>query len=332
MKLLVTGGSGFIGTHLVEYLLARGHEVLNLDIAAPNLPTHEAAWREVDIMDAPRVLAAFEQFQPEVVVHLAARTDTDSNRLSDYEVNTVGTERILAGIRHVASVKRFVLTSTQFVNQYNGLPKGDQDYAPHTVYGESKVIAEQVTRAANLPCTWVIIRPTNIWGAWHRRYPSEFWAILSRKLYLHPGFKPVTRAYGYVGNVVQQVAALIDAPAEKVNGQVFYVGDEPIDLYQWVNGFSMAQIGSPVRRVPRAFIRGLALVGDAFKLVHLKFPITGSRYKSMTHSNYISIKKTTDVCGVPPYSLSDGIRETVEWMQTVHPALVRASGRVQEQR
>jgi GlcNAc-P-P-Und epimerase len=325
MRILITGGSGFIGTNLVEKLASTGkHTILNIDNVKPKMASHNQYWRECDILDASTVDRIFNSFKPEAVVHLAARTDTDPrNTLDDYVLNTRGSENILNAIKNCRETQRAVITSTQFVHQYKGMPQHDEDFAPHTIYGESKVIMEKMTRSANLACTWTIIRPTNIWGPWHLRYPFEFWKVLSKGFYIHPGRKPVVRSYGYVGNVVAQIIAILESPREKVNTKVFYVGDPSIDIYYWVNGFSLGQTGKNVRVVPRFIVRTLAIVGDIFFLLRLKFPITSSRYRSMTNSNTAPMESTIEALGMPPYSLEKGIEETVEWMKREHPELVK---------
>ncbi len=325
MRILITGGSGFIGTNLIEKLaLMEEHTVLNLDISKPNVSDHSRLWEKCDILDINQVTEKFELFKPEVVIHLAARTDTDArNLLDDYKVNTEGSRNILDAIKQRPYIKRAIITSTQFVNQYHGFPKDDEDYAPHTVYGESKVIMEQMTRAVGLSCIWTIIRPTNIWGPWHLRYPYEFWRVVSKGLYFHPGHQPVIRSYGYVGNVVFQIISILNTLPEKINGKVFYVGDMPTDIYNWVNGFSIQQTGKKVKVVPRIVVRTLGLVGDALTLIGLKFPITTSRYKSMTTSNMAPMQPSFDVLGKPPYSLEQGIDETIRWMKLYHPKLIK---------
>ncbi len=323
MKYLITGGSGFIGTNLIEELLAQGHELVNVDIVSPKSETHEPFWKEVDILDLGGLLSVFKKFRPDFVVHLAARTDTVGTHLDDYVVNTKGTENVLAAIKAVDSIQRTAITSTQFVNQYSGVPKDDFDFAPHTVYGESKVINEQMTRRANLQCAWTIIRPTNVWGPWHSRYPHEFWRILGKGLYFHPGGKSVVRSYGYVKNVVYQIIKIFAADSELVSSQVFYVGDEPIDLIDWVNGFSIGQTGKCVRVIPSSVLRIMALSGDMLAMLNIKFPITSSRFKSMTTSNDVPMDKTVRAFGVPPYTLEGGIRDTVEWLKVYYPELVR---------
>lgn len=323
MRLLVTGGSGFIGTNLIEELLVHGHELLNVDIQPPKVRGHAPYWKNMDILDAHGLLRLFGVFAPTHVVHLAARTDTDGTRLEDYETNTRGTASVLSAIRATRSIDRAIITSTQYVNQSTGGPKHDVDFAPHTVYGQSKVISEKLTRQADLECVWTITRPTNIWGPWHPRYPDEFWRILGKGFYFHPDGAQVIRAYGYVKNVVHQMLQILRIDPEKVNRRVLYLGDDPIDLLNWVNGFSMAQTGRPVRVVPRSLLRFLAGCGDALNLARIRFPITRSRYQSMTTSNGVSMAVTRETLGPSPYNLQQGISETVAWLRSVHPELVR---------
>src|SRR6266576_2667059 len=172
MKVLVTGGSGFIGTNVVEALSRKGNTILNYSLHAPLNSEQIQYWRAGDILDQVATTTAFQEFQPERVLHLAARAECDENTTveSGYRVNTDGTRNVLDAIRATASVERTIVTSTQFVCAPGRLPKNDTDYFPETVYGQSKVITEQLTRAANLPTCWTIVRPTNIWGPWHMRY------------------------------------------------------------------------------------------------------------------------------------------------------------------
>lgn len=316
-RILITGGSGFIGSYLIDVLLQdKSLKLLNIDIAKPKESNHIQYWRKLDILEKQSLISLFKEFKPSAVIHLAARTDTEpENVLEDYKTNTEGTANVLEAVKHCHSVERIIVTSTQFVHQYKGLPKDDEDFAPHTIYGESKVITEKLTRNANLNCNWTIIRPTNIWGPRHPRYPTEFWYVLKKGRYIHPGKKPVIRSYGYVGNVVDQIMKILEKEKDKINKRVFYVGDAPVNLYDWANGFSLALNGKKIKVVPRPVVRALAIIGDLLRLLGLKFPITSSRYKSMTNSNTAPMDKTFKVLGDPKYSLDMGIEETVSWLK-----------------
>ena len=324
MRILVTGGSGFIGTNLTKLLHEKGISFINLDVSSPKESSLDRYWVPCSILNYAAIDEQFHLFRPTAVIHLAAETDTDpSKTLTDYLVNTEGTQNIINAIKSTNVVERLVHTSTQFVNQSINGPLHDEDYDPHTIYGESKITNEKQIRTADLKCTWTIIRPTNIWGPWHLRYPFEFWKILAEGKYFHPGSNKVIRSYGYVGNVVSQIMKILELPAAEVNRKVYYVGDRPVYLYEWVNGFSIGQTGKKVVVLPRFFIYSLALLGDLLRLIRIRFPITTPRYKSMTTDNPVNIDKTLAELGEPPYSLQQGIEETVKWMKLHHPRLVK---------
>jgi nucleoside-diphosphate-sugar epimerase len=317
MKILITGGSGFIGTNAVEEFAARGHEICDLSIDEPLNSAHRQYWQACDILDREGVGMKFREFQPEWVLHLAARADCDEHTTVEkgYPVNTVGTQNVLDAMKATPSIKRAVITSTQFVCGPGPLPSGDEHYFPATIYGQSKVLTEQFTRAANLPCCWTLIRPTNVWGPWHMRYRREFWRVLQRRMYLHPGRETVIRSYGYVKNVVDQVRRIFGAPIEKVAGRTIYVGDRPINLLEWVNGFSRLLAGREVTIVPRPLMRALALLGDVpTRLTGRAFLINSSRYQSMVTDYSTPMEPTFALLGENPFSMQQGIEETVKWL------------------
>jgi nucleoside-diphosphate-sugar epimerase len=319
MRILITGGSGFIGTNAVAAFQRAGHEVLNLSAHSPLDTEQNRSWREGDILDPQSTASAFQQFEPDWVLHLAARADCDENTTVEegYRVNTDGTRNVLEAIRATPSVGRAIITSTQFVCGPGPLPKHDEDYFPATVYGHSKVVTERLTREAQLSCCWTIVRPTNIWGPWHLRYRREFWRVLQRGLYVHPGHEPVVRSYGYVKNVVHQMQRIFELPKEQVSGRTLYLGDRPANLMEWVNGFSRALAGREVRIVPRPIMRTLAALGDVpTRLTGRAFLINSSRYRSMITPYDTPMEPTFQVLGENPYTLEQGIQETVAWLRS----------------
>jgi GlcNAc-P-P-Und epimerase len=319
MRILITGGSGFIGTNAIEAFSAQGHAILNYSLHPPLETSQLQYWRCGDILDKEETVFSFCDFRPNWVLHLAARAECDENTTVEtgYRVNTEGTRNVLEAIRSISSVERVIITSSQFVCAPGRLPTNDTDYFPETVYGQSKVIAEQLTRQARLPLSWTIIRPTNIWGPWHMRYRREFWSVVQRGLYLHPGRQPVIRSYGYVKNVVHQIQKILQADAGVVRGQTLYLGDRPIDLYDWTNSFSRVLTGHNVRVVPRRLLRSLAFLGDIpTRLTGKAFIMNSSRFRSMTTDYPTPMERTFQLLGENPYTLDDGVRETVAWLRS----------------
>lgn len=314
MRMLLTGGSGFIGINLVDTLVNKGVELLNLDITPPKKTSQTRYWERCDILDFDQTLRNFEMFQPTHIIHLAARTDTLSTQLDDYRVNTEGTENVLRSIRNMPGVQRVIITSSQFVFAPPGFPRNDEDYNPIGAYGVSKVLSEKATRKAGLNCVWTITRPTNIWGPWHPRYPSEFWLVLKKGLYFHPGGKSAVRSYGYVKNIVYQMLKIMEALPALVHEKVYYLGDPPLPLIDWVNGFALPITGKPARTIPKPLIQTMAAAGTLLSGIGIRFPITLSRYRSMTEDYFSPVDKTIKNFGVSPYSMEDGIKETVDWL------------------
>ncbi len=314
MQVLVTGGSGFIGTNLIDVLVEQDVSLLNLDINPPKKASHRIYWQECDILDLERTMEVFEKFKPTHLIHLAARTDVLSSDLCDYRVNTEGTDNILHCIQRTPGFQRVIITSSQFAFAPPGLPAHDEEFNPIGAYGMSKVLSEKATRAAGLNCIWTITRPTNIWGPWHPRYPHEFWLVLRKGMYFHPSGKLTIRSYGYVKNIVYHMLKMLEAHPSAVHEKVYYLGDPPIPLIDWANGFSEAITGRPVRVVPRSLVALLATAGSILAAVGIRFPITRSRYRSMTENYFSPVERTITAFGQPPFSFAQGIQETVDWL------------------
>lgn len=317
MKVFITGGSGFIGTPLVDSLSRDSKAVLNFDCAPPLEAAQRSVWRCGDILNASELTAAMRDFEATHVVHLAARADLDeSGTVDDYPENVQGTSNLLQSVRETPTVERLVVTSTQMVCQPGYSPQHDEDYCPNTVYGQSKIVTERLTRAAALDCVWTIIRPTNIWGPRHPRHSGQFFPLLKRGLYFHPRGRSARRCWGYVGNVAYQIRRILELPAEKVDRQTLYVGDAPFNLADWVQAASTRLTGRPAKTAPRSLLYLIALAGEGAQRCGMRAPLSLLRYKAMTEDYLPPIERTLDLVGPGPYSMERGLDETLRWLTT----------------
>ena len=158
MRSVVTGGAGFIGSHLVDALAARGDEVLVLDDFSSgkraNLAEALEAGAEVeelDVTDGDAVLAAIGRFNPDSVFHLAAQIDVRRSMADpgfDARLNVVGTVNVLEAAAR-AGASRLLFTSTGGAIYGDGADRGDElPFAetarcePDSGYGQSKLAAE----------------------------------------------------------------------------------------------------------------------------------------------------------------------------------------------
>ena len=149
-RTLVTGGSGFIGTNLVGSLLADGWPVLSIDIAPPKVVGHRDVWRQLDILDKDGLAKAVAGWRPELVIHLAARTDLDEHRdLGGYATNIDGVANLISAVRAAGSVDRSIFASSRLVFDIGYEPASETDYHASTLYGQSKARGEELVRKAS---------------------------------------------------------------------------------------------------------------------------------------------------------------------------------------
>ena len=157
MKALVTGGAGFIGSHVVDELVRRGREVVVYDNFSTGfrgnieqvLSSGKVRLVQADILDAPKLDEAMRGIT--TVFHLAANADVRGGRYDttvDLEQNVIGTHRVLEAMRK-AEVSEIVFTSSATVYGEPELFPTREDYAPlqTSLYGASKLAAEAMIQA-----------------------------------------------------------------------------------------------------------------------------------------------------------------------------------------
>jgi GlcNAc-P-P-Und epimerase len=314
-KVLITGASGFIGTNVLQDLLEKGYEVINLDTSPPKNPEHAKYWRKVDLLDAGTLEKLVIDFSPDFLLHLAARTDLAGESVADYAVNIEGVSNLMKIVPRIPNLKKIVVTSSMLVCTGGYFPKDQFDYAPATSYGESKVETEKTVWSNKPTCDWAIIRPSSIWGPWFGVPYKNFFDIVLSRRYFHIGNRGCTKTYGYVGNAVYQIESILFSETSDERNKVFYIGDEPAtNIEEWANEIA-AQMRIRIRKVPYVLIKMAALFGDCLKLLKKDFPMTSFRLHNMTTNNVMDLSNTLSIAPSPPFTRKEGITKTLEWMK-----------------
>lgn len=252
MKILVTGGAGFIGSHVRDLLLARGDEVQIIDNfstgSIENIGGRQPipdGFKGFNILDQGEVWDVFENFLPDAVIHLAAQPSISTSIEDpwlDLEINVIGTRNII-NVCSRFGVSRLVFSSTSAVYAHSDL--NHMEYSllkPDSPYGISKLTAEMYIRHM-LPDS-VILRFGNVYGP--RQVPLGENQLIARIIrhfehgdpfYIH-GDGEQSRDFVYVGDVARAVvlAALDGLPgtyniASGVSRSVNEVAREFEDLY-----------------------------------------------------------------------------------------------------
>jgi UDP-glucose 4-epimerase len=231
VRAAVTGGAGFIGSHVVDALLARGDEVHVVDNLATGRRENvnaAAALHEHDIREQLHDL--FDEIRPEVVVHLAAQADVGTSveqPLLDAEVNVLGTLNALEAARaHDAQVV-FSSTGGAIYGEAERPAAEDSERRPLSPYGTSKLAGEAYLQTWNRlhGTSHVVLRFGNVYGP--RQLPKLEGGVVAIfldrlragsevKIY---GDGEQTRDFVYVGDVVAAVLAALGG-----DGGVYNVG------------------------------------------------------------------------------------------------------------
>lgn len=320
MKILVTGGTGFTGSHVVRRLLDKNHQVLVLDnqkgLFHDELKAKGAKIKLGSVADKGLVDKMVQGC--EVVHHIAAafRQLNVADRYY-WDVNVEGT-RSLLDAAHRSQVRRFVYCSTQGVHGHIQNPPGDEqspiapeDYYQFTKYEGEKVVREYVDKGLDA----VTLRPTAIYGPgdpgrfailFRLVKRGSFWMFGNGSTFYHPV---------YIDNLVDAFELAVEK--EEICGETFIIGDEyyyPIkELIQHVA--AAMDMSVQLHHLPFWPLWAAAWTCEmACKPLRLTPPLFRRRVDWFRQVRAFDISKAKKELGyIPRIDIESGLRATAEW-------------------
>lgn len=305
-KSLVTGGAGFIGSHVAESLLRRGHRVTVLDDLSGGFEDNvvpDAELLKGSINDVDLVERLFSERRFDYVFHLAAYA---AEGLSHFIKRFTYTNNLLGSVNLInasvnTGVKCFVFTSSIAV--YGAEPRLPADEftpaQPDDSYGIAKFAVEQELRVsqAMFGLDYVVFRPHNVYGERQNigdKYRNVVGIFMNQVLRGTPmtifGDGQQTRAFSYIGDVAPIIAEAVDVPAAR--NHVFDLGADQL--------CSIAELARAVARV----------MGVVPEVVHLP-------PRSEAVHTYSSHNRVREVFGDrPTHDLEEGLERMARWVKT----------------
>ena len=319
MKALVTGATGFIGSHLVELLLKKKYAVRVLlrttsdTVWLKDLPIEYAYGNLLDTAPLAKACEGVDS-----VFHLAGQTKAKT-REEYIRANTEGTKNLLdAAVRSGGKIRRFVLVSSQTAaGPSPGKAPITEDAAPHpiTAYGESKWMAEQacLARRSEIPVT--IVRPPVVYGP-RDKDVFEFFHTLAKGLQPMVGLKEKYVSMVYVADLVR--GTVMAAESEKAVGGTYFIASK--DVYGWkeIGDIARAVLGTRALRVriPGWGVYAVAGVAELLASFSAKPALINfEKARDMVQNCWTcdSGNAKTDFGYEQEVSLEEGIRETIRW-------------------
>ena len=322
MKILVTGGGGFLGQALCRGLLQRGHEVVSLNRSFyPELQAMGVTQVQGDLADPAVVLKAAEGVA--AIFHNAAKAGAWGAYEGYYRANVVGTENVLAACRALA-IGRLIYTSTPSVTHratqpVEGLgadevPYGEDLKAP---YAATKTIAEQAVLAANSPqLATVALRPRLIWGPGDNNLLPKLAerARQGRLRLVGDGMNKVDTTY--IDNAAQAHFDAFEhlAPGAACAGKAYFISNgEPLPMRELLQRL-LAAVGAPAPSRNLSFANAYRIGAVCEKLwpwLHLpgEPPITRFLAEQLCTPHWYSMEPARRDFGyVPKVSIAEGLQ------------------------
>jgi GlcNAc-P-P-Und epimerase len=311
MKVLVVGGSGFIGSRLLQALVEGGHDVVNLDLVLS--PVHPERTRVGDARSLEAVIDAGAGC--DTIVLLAAEHRDDVRPPSLYEEVNVGGARAVADAATRLGVQRILFSSTVAVYGLDKVePDEDSPLEPFNEYGRTKMEAEQVLRSwaeSDGDRSLVVVRPSVVFGEGNRGNVYTLVRQIASRRFVMVGSGWNRKSMSYVGNVAAFLCGQLSGPPGTT---VLNYADKPdltmsdmVELVHEVLGTRPLPVRLPVW-IGLAFGHVADVVA---RLLRRPLPISAIRVRKFCAETSLDTHRL-DLLGFrPPESLVDALRRTV---------------------
>ena len=311
MNILVIGGSGFIGTRLVSYLLENGNAVRIYDIK-PSI-SHSKLVTIGDVRNKLALDAACHDI--DIIYNLAAEHRDDVTPTSlYYDVNVEGARNIVrAG--EANGIKKIVFTSTVAVYGLNN-PNPDENSPtdPFNHYGKSKLQAERVftgwAEAQDDRCL-VTVRPVVVFGEGNRGNVYNLIKQIQSNKFMMVGCGENRKSMAYVGNVAEFLAKAVDFCSGK---HLFNVATKPDLTVREIVEFIRSELGMSTKMPKLPYAVGLAggITFDLLsKITRKKYPVSSIRIRKFCANTTVSTKALEKSGFQSPYSLQEGLKRMI---------------------
>ena len=321
-KILITGGSGFIGSFIVEEALNRNMETwvaVRSSSSRKFLQDTRIRFIELDFSSEENLRKQLAGHKFDYVVHAAGVTKClDKNDF--FRMNTNGTANLVNVLSEPDRMpRRMVFLSSLSIfgaireqQPYKDIEPTDQP-KPNTAYGDSKLKAERVVTESGIPS--VILRPTGVYGPREKDY-----FLMAKSIKGHVdfavGYKQQDITFVYVKDVVQAVFLALDRGKP---GSAYFLTDGEVYQSATFSNLIHEALGRPwwIRiTAPVWVLRVITFFGDAIAHITGKISaLNNDKYHILKQRNWrCNIRPAINELGfAPEYNLKKGVRETIEW-------------------
>ncbi len=313
-KILVTGGSGFIGFHLHNYL--EHDRIVNLDLEEPDFD-YRSTYIKGDVRD-PKILVSALKNCDAIWSMAAAHKDFGVSCDEYFAINEYGTQ-ILTEAATTAGIKKFIYFSSAAVYGDSNEPRTEGSPThPSTDYGASKLAAERVLEtwaAEDASREVLIMRPVVVYGERNFANVHRLMKQIDKGQYVNIGAGTNIKSIAYGKNLVQAVLFLLDHM--KTGVSVYNYADEPQLTSRIIGETIAAAFGkSKPITLPYWLVYAMALPFDLIKILTGKdLPISSNRVQKFITPTHFKAEKIRQAGFKPEFSNVQGLQNMAKWFK-----------------